>query len=264
VLLCCAALCAVQYESKSHTLTPVRSSDGRIELTVVANPPVSALLAAQQKEFDSKQADVKAGGGGAAAAEGAPSNAPAPVAVDPQASIDFDLSYSMQSPEILPTLIVEEAPANAMVTGASAAASAAAAATAVTGGGKGTFTLFVTPPSLESLRVFFARNMIFLLDRSGSMTGEPFSEACRALVSALSVLRPTDQFTIVAFDHRMEFFTMGLVPATQQSIVAATQWIATIHPDKGSTSKTAHRHRHCRLCSPLCCRCSPLTSLIAM
>jgi len=39
---------------------------------------------------------------------------------------------------------------------------------------QGTFALFVTPPAGSSRR--FNRNIIFLLDRSGSMTGDPFLE----------------------------------------------------------------------------------------
>jgi hypothetical protein len=41
--------------------------------------------------------------------------------------------------------------------------------------------MFVTPPSLDHVDTFFTRNMVFLLDRSGSMNGEPYIEATRAL-----------------------------------------------------------------------------------
>ena len=46
--------------------------------------------------------------------------------------------------------------------------------------GDGTFLLFVTPPS-KPPKHRFKRSVIFLLDRSGSMTGEPFQEAAKAL-----------------------------------------------------------------------------------
>lgn len=67
----------------------------------------------------------------------------------------------------------------------------------------GTFALLVTPPTLVNevrfsmldaeLRAdntfvlqFFGRNIVFLVDRSGSMTGQPWSECVRALEAALA------------------------------------------------------------------------------
>lgn len=47
----------------------------------------------------------------------------------------------------------------------------------------------------------FARSMVFLLDRSGSMAGEPLNAAKRALEMGLSLLQPQDCFAVVAFDH---------------------------------------------------------------
>jgi hypothetical protein len=43
--------------------------------------------------------------------------------------------------------------------------------------------------------------MVFLLDRSGSMAGEPLNAAKRALEMGLSLLQPQDCFAVVAFDH---------------------------------------------------------------
>ncbi len=41
---------------------------------------------------------------------------------------------------------------------------------------------------------------VFVVDRSGSMSGEPFNEAVRALGVALQGLLPGDRFNVVAFD----------------------------------------------------------------
>lgn len=53
----------------------------------------------------------------------------------------------------------------------------------------------------------FCRSVIFMLDRSGSMEGEPLAGAKAALVSGLRLLTRHDQFTVVAFDHEQLWWT---------------------------------------------------------
>ena len=43
--------------------------------------------------------------------------------------------------------------------------------------------------------------MVFLIDRSGSMTGEPMGQAKQALAQAIGQLSDIDFFNIVQFDH---------------------------------------------------------------
>ncbi len=51
-----------------------------------------------------------------------------------------------------------------------------------------TFVLFVTPPSLDQTSKMYSRDIIFLLDRSGSMSGDPFSEVGVAFVHHVHVV----------------------------------------------------------------------------
>jgi hypothetical protein len=56
----------------------------------------------------------------------------------------------------------------------------------------------------EGVRWFaqsFSRSIVFLLDRSGSMTGKPLQYARQALDRALTDLGPSDQLNIIAYDH---------------------------------------------------------------
>lgn len=89
----------------------------------------------------------------------------------------------------------------------------------------GTFALFVTPPTPETIQTFFGRNFVFLIDKSGSMTGDPWNEAVRGLEAALATLRAADNFTVCAFDHRMFLWSEGLQPASQQTIAGALAWV---------------------------------------
>ena len=92
------------------------------------------------------------------------------VALPPEGpnSVDFNLSYSLLSPYIIGTLIKETQVFTEQKKE------------------QGTFVLFVTPPTPDTVQAYFMRNIIFLLDRSGSMTGEPYTEAVRGLEAALS------------------------------------------------------------------------------
>lgn len=128
-------------------------------------------------------------------------------------SVDWKIEYTLSSQDILPTLITEHKPDDP----------------------DGTFILFVTPPSIDNVDDFFSRNMIFLLDKSGSMGGSPYQEALRALNSALDGLKATDKFTIVSFDHKQKRFSEELENATPSNIQNAKDWANQYQPDRGGT-----------------------------
>ncbi|MFM8831433.1 MAG: vWA domain-containing protein [Spartobacteria bacterium] len=91
----------------------------------------------------------------------------------------------------------------------------------------------VAPPAEASSR----RPMAFcaVLDRSGSMRGEPLAKAKAACESIIRNLRSNDQFALVIFDDRAEVvLPMGSV--TRKS--AAIQSVRRIQ-DRGSTNLTA-------------------------
>jgi Ca-activated chloride channel family protein len=99
----------------------------------------------------------------------------------------------------------------------------------------GAFALFVTPPTTSGIKGYFKRNLIFLLDKSGSMTGEPYKEATRSLLSALDTLHSTDKFSIVVFDHQQIVFSEFLVEASSSNIGKAKNWIEGHQPQGGGT-----------------------------
>eukprot|EP00462_Mataza_sp_D1_P020559 CAMPEP_0175130936 /NCGR_PEP_ID=MMETSP0087-20121206/6267_1 /TAXON_ID=136419 /ORGANISM="Unknown Unknown, Strain D1" /LENGTH=669 /DNA_ID=CAMNT_0016413177 /DNA_START=95 /DNA_END=2105 /DNA_ORIENTATION=- len=97
------------------------------------------------------------------------------------------------------------------------------------------FLLFVLPPTRVAQKSNFTRHMVFLLDRSGSMIGEPHSEATRALGMALRNLSPTDKFTVVVFDHEMLAFSDDLLCASPANVTRAIDWVTYHQPNKGGT-----------------------------
>lgn len=50
------------------------------------------------------------------------------------------------------------------------------------------------------------REFVFVLDRSGSMSGEPIRQARNALRACLRILEPLDTFRILLFDDRLEWY----------------------------------------------------------
>jgi Ca-activated chloride channel family protein len=72
------------------------------------------------------------------------------------------------------------------------------------GGGKeGTFALTVVPPE-GSLQAQRPRDIVFILDRSGSMQGWKIVAARRALARMVDTLNDQDRFAVYAFDDRIE------------------------------------------------------------
>lgn len=62
------------------------------------------------------------------------------------------------------------------------------------------FVAFVSPPAAVEGPAF-GRNIVFMVDRSGSMTGQPLDLAKDAVALALDTLNSNDCFSIIAYDH---------------------------------------------------------------
>lgn len=65
--------------------------------------------------------------------------------------------------------------------------------------------LSILPPAAEVV-LTVPRDVVFVLDRSGSMNGEKMVWAARSCANLLSTLRPSDRFAIAAFDDAIEWY----------------------------------------------------------
>ena len=86
-------------------------------------------------------------------------------------------------------------------TGDGAVATALAAAED-TEGGQGTFALTLLPPA--GADAVHPRDVVFVLDRSGSMAGWKMVAARRAVARMVESLTPRDRFLVLAFDNLIE------------------------------------------------------------
>ena len=64
---------------------------------------------------------------------------------------------------------------------------------------------FVTPPSVEQAEQKpLPREVIFVIDNSGSMGGTSIVQAKASLIYALGRLQPSDRFNVIRFDDTMD------------------------------------------------------------
>jgi Ca-activated chloride channel family protein len=91
--------------------------------------------------------------------------------------------------------------------------------------GHGHFELLVQPPQLELDALVGRREMIFVVDRSGSMSGVPLALAKLTVREALGRMRPVDTFDIVGFAHETERLFGTPRPANQHNLVLAERFI---------------------------------------
>lgn len=97
-----------------------------------------------------------------------------------------------------------------------------------------TALLMLIPPRLDLNDAPAPREFIFVIDRSGSMIGEPIQQAVNALKACLRALSEQDTFLIQAFDDKVEWFDQKPRPVTQANINAADTWLNSVDARGGT------------------------------
>lgn len=102
--------------------------------------------------------------------------------------------------------------------------------------GKAASTLLLTaiPPRLDASAEPAPREFVFVIDRSGSMTGGPMDQAKNALRACIRSLGVADTFAILAFDDHLEWHRPGAVAVTQDAVKAADAWLNTLYARGGT------------------------------
>ncbi|MBR1228162.1 marine proteobacterial sortase target protein [Bradyrhizobium sp. AUGA SZCCT0176] len=109
-------------------------------------------------------------------------------------------------------------------------------------GGNDYLLAFVTPPSVEQNdRKPLPREVIFVIDNSGSMGGVSIIQAKASLTYALARLQPTDRFNVIRFDHTMEMLFPASVPADRERVGQATAFVGALQANGGTEMVPAMR-----------------------
>ncbi|WP_433995443.1 marine proteobacterial sortase target protein [Bradyrhizobium macuxiense] len=101
---------------------------------------------------------------------------------------------------------------------------------------------FVTPPSVEQPQQRpLPREVIFVIDNSGSMGGTSIIQAKASLTYALGRLQPIDRFNVIRFDDTMDTLFPAPVAANSANIGNATAFVSAIQARGGTEMVPAMR-----------------------
>ena len=93
--------------------------------------------------------------------------------------------------------------------------------------------LMLTPPQ-QNLKESIARELIFVIDTSGSMDGTSIKQARSALLYGLDQLRPQDSFNIIRFSSDTESLFTQAKLATLENVDTARDFVNWLHADGGT------------------------------
>lgn len=100
--------------------------------------------------------------------------------------------------------------------------------------------LSLLPPDLSALgQRMLPRDVVFILDVSGSMAGTSIAQAKAALVQGLARLKPGERFNIIWFNDRTEQLYPVATPASLESIAYASRVINRLDADGGTVMQPA-------------------------
>ena len=99
----------------------------------------------------------------------------------------------------------------------------------------GTFQLTLEPPKELADVAAAPREMVFVLDCSGSMDGRPIEIAKRALVRCLRRLGPNDTFQVIRFSDRASMLGDKPVPASPANVASAIRHVDLLKGEGGTS-----------------------------
>lgn len=103
-----------------------------------------------------------------------------------------------------------------------------------TAGERSYYFAMVTPPTGAVQVQRQPREAIFVIDNSGSMSGESMPQAKAALLKALAQLRPEDTFNVIRFDDTFDVLFKDAVPANRTNLAVATRFVSGLEANGGT------------------------------
>jgi Ca-activated chloride channel family protein len=97
------------------------------------------------------------------------------------------------------------------------------------------FMLLASPRFAAPGERIVAKNVVLVLDSSGSMSGTKIAQAKEAARFILNHLDRRDEFTLIDFDEGVTAFSEGLLPATGDNVGRALKFVDAIE-DSGGTN----------------------------
>jgi Ca-activated chloride channel family protein len=108
-------------------------------------------------------------------------------------------------------------------------------------GGADYLLAFVTPPALTQAEERRPREIVFVIDNSGSMGGQSMIQAKDALIYGLGRLHPSDRFNVVRFDDTFDVLFPDAVPADGAHVARAKEFVGALQARGGTEMVPAMR-----------------------
>ena len=108
----------------------------------------------------------------------------------------------------------------------------------------GFFTLILQPPDKTNVEDITPKELVFVLDTSGSMSGFPIEKAKETMKLALDGLNPRDSFNLITFAGDTHVLFPQPVPATAENLRTAQNFLVIAQRrrrdgnDEGDNSRT--------------------------
>jgi Ca-activated chloride channel family protein len=103
------------------------------------------------------------------------------------------------------------------------------------------FTLILQPPEHVAPAEVVPKELVFVLDTSGSMSGFPVEKAKETMMLALGGLNPHDTFNLITFSGDTHILFPEPVPATPANVSKARQFLASREGNGGTEMMKAIR-----------------------
>ncbi len=105
----------------------------------------------------------------------------------------------------------------------------------------GYFMLLASPRVTVPKERILPKQVVFVLDRTGSMSGKKIEQARKSLLFCLGRLRPEDRFDVITFNESPDVLTHALVPASAENLTKARHFVENIEASGGTNIDDALR-----------------------
>src|SRR3989454_570866 len=100
--------------------------------------------------------------------------------------------------------------------------------------GEDGYFMLLLAPGQGAQAATLHRDLVAVLDVSGSMSGEKLDQAKAALVQLLGTLRPNDRFRLITFSSDVRRYAPGWTDAAAEHVRDAQQWVRALSAEGGT------------------------------